>query len=70
MGYIIIGDGLTYGYKDCLVKVLHAANKITAEKMFEDFLNSDDPCKRGHINFKLKETKKENEWWNDPFLAN
>lgn len=70
MGYIITGDSLTYGYKDCLVKVLYARTKPEAEKMMKDFLNSDDPLKHGSTNFKLKTTEKENEWWNDPILAN
>ena len=70
MGYIITGDSLAYGYKDCLVKVLCVATKADAEKLFKEFLDSDDLYKIHHTNFKLEETRKEEEWWNDPVLAN
>lgn len=69
MGYIIIGD--SGKFKDCLVKVLYAQSAEQAQTMFQRFLN--DPterCKKDHKNFRLKPTKKEDEWWRDPFLAN
>lgn len=70
MGYIIIGD--TEKYKDCLVVV--CCGKENAEKTLARMqtapTNEDRRRMKGHTNFRIQETKPEEEWWNDPFLAN
>lgn len=71
MGWIIIGD--TSEYKDCLVCVCHL-NKTEAEKVLDRMINNptqnDLACIGKCTNLRLKNTKPEEEWWNDPFLAN
>lgn len=71
MGWIIVGD--TDKYKDCLIKVCYGDRKF-AEATLERMLNNPDEhdlkCMEGAHNFRVQSTKPEEEWWNDPFLAN
>ena len=71
MGYIIVGD--TDKYEDCLVYTIMGGRDL-AEKVLDRLNNNpDDRDKRVREtmhNFRIKETKPEGEWWNDPFLAN
>ena len=74
MGYIIVGDSKEYGYKDCLVQVLRTNSLEEAKKMFHRFLNDTryevSSIRNRHTNLRLKSTTSDEEWWNDPFLAN
>ena len=70
MGWIVVGD--TPKYEDCLVMV--AYSEENAKELAEQF-NKDEEFRKqhrveNHKNFRPKQTKPENEWWNDPFLAN
>lgn len=71
MGYIISGKG-EYGY--ALVRILHADSRERADELLKEFIESTDAhdmrAKEGHTDFRVEETKPEDEWWNDPFLAN
>lgn len=62
--YTIIGD--TKEHKDCLVRVVYGDIEVAKESLaklqkdgFKDFTN-----------FRIVEEKKEDCWWNDPFLCN
>lgn len=72
MGYIIIGD--TEKYSDCLVQVLNTSDRDEAEQRLQKFVDGTDyntmRLKEGHTNFRIEWVKPEDEWWNDPFLAN
>ena len=69
--YIIIGD--TDRYEGCLV-CLAGNNREDAEERLHQMLtnptDNDKYIMKEHTNFRVKEVKKEDCWWNDPFLCN
>ena len=71
MGYIIVGD--TEKYKDCLIYTIAGDRKFAEEVLERMKTNPSDLDKvvmEHHTNVRIAETKPEEEWWNDPFLAN
>ena len=71
MSWIVVGDSPRY--EDCLVQT--GFNTESEAKAFADKLNENPELQnkygiKEHKNFRPKETKPSEEWWNDPFLAN
>lgn len=68
--YIIVGD--TDKFEDCLVLVCRTEEsaKEALHRMLTDPSRDDERRMKGHTNFRIKEVKAEDCWWNDPFLAN
>lgn len=71
MGYIIVGD--TEKYEGCLVYTV-AGDREFAEQVLNKIKTQptdlDKAVLKTHKNLRVEETKPEDEWWNDPFLAN
>ena len=71
MGWIIVGD--TDKYEGCLVYTINGGKEL-AEQVLDRMMNNpnkeDLRVRETHRNLRIKETKPEDEWWNDPFLAN
>lgn len=69
--YVIAGD--TERHKDCLIRPV-GEDLEHAQEVLERMLNNPDSndlkLMEGHTNIRIEKTKKENCWWNDPFLAN
>ena len=71
MGYIIVGDTEKFG--ECLIYTINGGRDLAEEVLNRMLTSPDEEDKRvmqTHRNLRIKETKKEDEWWNDPFLAN
>ena len=71
MGWIIVGD--TDKYEGCLVYTIMGGRDL-AETVLDRLNNNPDvrdmQVRETMHNFRIKETKPSEEWWNDPFLAN
>ena len=69
--YVIVGD--TERFNDCLVTVVKGDMQRAEEKL-EQMLTAPTPNDKILIgnckNLRIKESKSEKAWWNDPFLAN
>lgn len=69
--YVIVGD--TEKYDGCLVSTAGTSlekAKAVLNRMLNNPDDNDRKLMRGHTNLRIKATKRENNWWNDTFLAN